>query len=72
MLAGGEGEARVGVVVAVRRGDVDDVDVWVGDEGGVGAVGFGGGDVEGGEEVLGSGGGGGGCGGDDLVADVGG
>lgn len=40
MLPGFEGEARVLVVVGVRGGDVDDVDVWVGDEVGVGAVCF--------------------------------
>lgn len=59
------------IMMAMRGGDVDDIDVWVRDEGGVGAVCFGGRrGVELVEEVLGAGGGGGGCGCDDLVADV--
>lgn len=53
-----EAEHRVLVVVAVRGGDVDDVDVLVCDEGGVGAVGGGGGGAvagfeEGGGAVFG-------------------
>ena len=48
VFVGGEGEAGVGVVVRVGGCDVDYVDIWVGDEGGVGGVGFGGGEVEGG------------------------
>jgi hypothetical protein len=35
MFAGAEGEHCVLEVVAVRGGDVDDVDGWVGDKGGV-------------------------------------
>ena len=38
VLPGGDGEQGVGEVVVVRRRDVDDVDVRVGDEGLVGAV----------------------------------
>lgn len=40
MFACFEREACMLVVVGMRGGDVDDVDVWVGDEVGVGAVGF--------------------------------
>lgn len=61
----------VGKVVRVGGGDVDDVDVGVGDEVGVGAVGFGGGGrADFGEELLGLGDGGGGAGGGDDVFDV--
>lgn len=42
VLARRQGEAGVLVVVAVGRGDVDDVDMWIDYELGVGAVGFGG------------------------------
>lgn len=59
------------VVVRVRGCDVDDVDVWVGDERAVGAVRCcGGGGAELVEEVCGAGLRGGGCGGGDEVVDV--
>lgn len=73
MLASFEGEARMLVVVGMRGGNVDDVDVWVGDEVRVGAVG--GCSFRGAyffEEGLGPRQGGGGGGSDDFVADVGG
>ena len=73
MFAGVEGQHAVLVVVGVRGGDVDDIDGFVGDEVGVGAVGgggVGGGDGEGGDEGLGAGEGGGGCDGGDGVGDV--
>lgn len=40
MLASGEDEACVLIMVAMGRSDVDDVYVWIGDEFGVGAIGF--------------------------------
>lgn len=59
------------VVVRVRGRDVYDVDVRVGHEGCVGAVGAGGGGgIDFGEEVLGALGGGRGCGGGEDVVDV--
>lgn len=65
-----KGEFDVCVVVAMRGGYVDDVHVWIGDEGFVAAVRFSGiwrANVfeEGGGTVTG----GGGCGCDDVVAD---
>lgn len=68
VFAGFEAEHGVLVVVAVGRGDVDDVDVGVGGELFVGAVGFGGlGGSDFFEKFLGSvGGGRGGCSDDDV------
>jgi len=56
MFSGVETEAGVVVVVGMGRGDVDDVDIGVGDELGVGAVGACcGGCADGGEERGGAG-----------------
>jgi hypothetical protein len=67
----GEGQARVLVVVRVRGGDIYNVDVFVVDEFGVGAICFcGTGSVELGEKVLGAGRRRRGCGCDDGVLDI--
>ena len=72
VFARGEGQHAVLVVVGVRGGDVDDVDVGVRDEFGVGAVCGGGvGDSVGFDEFLRAGGGAGRGDGGDGVRDVG-
>ena len=71
MFAREEAQHGVLVMMGMRSGDVDDVDVWVFDKVFIGAVGGGGGGAFAGfEELFGAGGGGRGGGGGDGVFDV--